>query len=66
MGSHLVEVENQIEFANVIKEGIWYRMREPGHFTCYQGNRTENLDEEMNSLKIGKLVIVGVYADTEK
>ena len=24
MGSHLVEVENQIEFANVIKEGIWY------------------------------------------
>ena len=24
MGSHLVEVENQIKFANVIKERIWY------------------------------------------
>ena len=41
-------------------------MREPDHSTCYQDNRTENLDEEMNSLKIGKFVIVGVYADTEK
>ena len=41
-------------------------MREPGHSTCYQGNRTENLDKEMDSLKIGKLVIVGVYADTKE
>ena len=41
-------------------------MREPDHSTCYQDNRTENLDEEMNSLKIGKFVIVSVYADTEK
>ena len=24
--SHLIEVENQIKFANVVKEGIWTRM----------------------------------------
>jgi len=41
-------------------------MREPGHCTCYQRDRTENLDEEMNSLEIGKLVIICVHADTEK
>ena len=29
-------------------------------------NRTENLDEEMNSFEISKLVVVSVYADTEE
>ena len=41
-------------------------MRELGHCTCYQRDRTENLDEEMNSLEIGELVIICVHADTEK
>lgn len=46
--SYLVKVEDQIEFADVAKEGI------------------QDLDKEVDCLKVGKLVIVGINAQTKE
>lgn len=46
--SYLVKVEDQIEFADVAKEGI------------------QDLDKEVNSLKVGELVVVGINAQTKE
>ena len=41
-------------------------MRNLGRRMRYQGNRTEDLDEQMDSFEIGKFVIIGVYTDAEE
>lgn len=47
-GIDLVEVEDEIELADVAKEGV------------------EDLDEEVNGLEVGELVVVCVHADAKE
>lgn len=64
-GAHLVEVEHEVKFAYIVKEGVWKRY-EHRYDDGKTLERTEDLDEQVDGLQVRQLIVVRIDTDAEE